>query len=87
MSIDADGKRGVGGNVVLSVAEATGLGEHALQRLGFSAAVCTEVLWRGDILMGSGTPNHVNDPIISRMLVQSLGRSRNNVFWELFELE
>jgi hypothetical protein len=22
-------------------------------------------LWRGDILMGSGTPNHVNDPIIS----------------------
>jgi len=21
--------------------------------------------WRGDILMGSGTPNHVNDPIIS----------------------
>ena len=37
MSIDADGKRGVGENVVLSVAEATGLGEHALQRLGFSA--------------------------------------------------
>ena len=23
------------------------------------------VLWRGDILMGSGTPNHVNDPIVS----------------------
>lgn len=22
-------------------------------------------LWRGDILMGSGTPNHVNDPIVS----------------------
>lgn len=22
-------------------------------------------MWRGDILMGSGTPNHVNDPIIS----------------------
>jgi hypothetical protein len=22
-------------------------------------------LWRGDILMGSGTPNHVNDPVIS----------------------
>jgi hypothetical protein len=22
-------------------------------------------VWRGDILMGSGTPNHVNDPIIS----------------------
>ena len=22
-------------------------------------------IWRGDILMGSGTPNHVNDPIIS----------------------
>jgi hypothetical protein len=22
-------------------------------------------LWRGDILMGSGTPNHVNDPLIS----------------------
>jgi hypothetical protein len=22
-------------------------------------------LWRGDILMGSGTPNHVNDPVVS----------------------
>ena len=22
-------------------------------------------IWRGDILMGSGTPNHVNDPIVS----------------------
>jgi hypothetical protein len=22
-------------------------------------------MWRGDILMGSGTPNHVNDPIVS----------------------
>jgi len=22
-------------------------------------------LWRGDILMGSGTPNHVNDPLVS----------------------
>ena len=22
-------------------------------------------VWRGDILMGSGTPNHVNDPIVS----------------------
>jgi hypothetical protein len=24
-----------------------------------------ETEWRGDILMGSGTPNHVNDPVIS----------------------
>ena len=24
-------------------------------------------LWRGNILMGSGTPNHVNDPIVSRV--------------------
>jgi hypothetical protein len=23
------------------------------------------ITWRGDILMGSGTPNHVNDPIVS----------------------
>lgn len=23
------------------------------------------VLWRGEILMGSGTPNHVNDPVVS----------------------
>lgn len=37
MSIDADGKRGVGENVVLSVAEAALLGEQALQHLGFSA--------------------------------------------------
>ena len=22
-------------------------------------------VWRGDILMGSGTPNHVNDPVVS----------------------
>lgn len=26
-----------------------------------------EALWRGDILMGSGTPNHVNDPVVSGM--------------------
>jgi len=37
VSIDADGKRGVGENVVLSVAEAALLGEQALQHLGFSA--------------------------------------------------
>jgi len=24
-----------------------------------------EAWWRGDILMGSGTPNHVNDPVVS----------------------
>ncbi len=24
-----------------------------------------EAVWRGDILIGSGTPNHVNDPIVS----------------------
>ncbi|MFN0151797.1 MAG: FlgD immunoglobulin-like domain containing protein [bacterium] len=24
-----------------------------------------DALWRGDILMGSGTPNHVNDPVVS----------------------
>lgn len=24
-----------------------------------------QAIWRGDILMGSGTPNHVNDPIVS----------------------
>ncbi len=24
-------------------------------------------VWRGDLLMGSGTPNHVNDPIVSGM--------------------
>lgn len=24
-----------------------------------------QALWRGDILMGSGTPNHVNDPVVS----------------------
>lgn len=24
-----------------------------------------EALWRGDILMGSGTPNHVHDPLVS----------------------
>jgi hypothetical protein len=33
--------------------------------------------WRGDILMGSGTPNHVNDPIISGLWRP---RSRSSYF-------
>ena len=33
--------------------------------------------WRGDILMGSGTPNHVNDPIVSGVWRP---RDRNNYF-------
>jgi hypothetical protein len=33
--------------------------------------------WRGDILMGSGTPNHVNDPIVSGMWRP---RSRDSYF-------
>lgn len=37
MSADADGKRGVAEDVVLSVAEAIRFGERALERLGFSA--------------------------------------------------
>jgi hypothetical protein len=35
-------------------------------------------LWRGDILMGSGTPNHVNDPIVS-----GVWRPRDrHAYWE-----
>jgi hypothetical protein len=34
-------------------------------------------LWRGDILMGSGTPNHVNDPIVSGVWRP---RARNDYF-------
>ena len=34
-------------------------------------------LWRGDILMGSGTPNHVNDPIVSGVWRP---RNRNDYF-------
>ena len=35
-------------------------------------------LWRGDILMGSGTPNHTNDPTVS-----GIWRPRNrNAYWE-----
>lgn len=33
--------------------------------------------WRGDILMGSGTPNHVNDPIVSGVWRP---RNRNDYF-------
>jgi len=34
-------------------------------------------IWRGDILMGSGTPNHVNDPIVSGVWRP---RDRNSYF-------
>lgn len=34
-------------------------------------------VWRGDILMGSGTPNHVNDPIVSGVWRP---RDRSNYF-------
>jgi hypothetical protein len=34
-------------------------------------------VWRGDILMGSGTPNHVNDPIVSGVWQP---KDRNNYF-------
>lgn len=34
-------------------------------------------LWRGDVLMGSGTPNHVNDPIVSGVWRP---KDRNNYF-------
>src|SRR6185295_16488956 len=34
-------------------------------------------LWRGDILMGSGTPNHVSDPIVSGVWRP---KSRDNYF-------
>lgn len=33
--------------------------------------------WRGDILMGSGTPNHVNDPVVSGVWRP---KDRNNYF-------
>ncbi len=34
-------------------------------RLPVSGQMYPAASWRGDILMGSGTPNHVNDPIVS----------------------
>ena len=33
--------------------------------------------WRGDILMGSGTPNHANDPVVSGVWRP---KDRNNYF-------
>ena len=39
-------------------------GVGPLSRAGRGPAV-SWALWRGDILMGSGTPNHVNDPLVS----------------------
>lgn len=34
-------------------------------RVPVSGMTYPQATWRGDILMGSGTPNHVNDPIVS----------------------
>ena len=34
-------------------------------RMPVRGAQYPSAMWRGDILMGSGTPNHVNDPIVS----------------------
>jgi hypothetical protein len=34
-------------------------------RVAVAGARYPAARWRGDILMGSGTPNHVNDPIVS----------------------
>jgi len=34
-------------------------------RVPVAGTMFPQTTWRGDILMGSGTPNHVNDPIVS----------------------
>jgi hypothetical protein len=46
-------------------------------RTAQSGSTYPSALWRGDILMGAGTPNHTNDPIVSGVWRP---RDRNNYF-------